>query len=75
MNGFLGSLQEQEYPQLKDSVYLDHAGATLPSQYILQAFTKDLSSQLYSNPHSQHASPSALLTGEKINKVRARVLR
>ena len=55
-----------------DSVYLDHAGTTLYAKSQLESYYKDLSNNLYGNPHSQN--PSSKLTTETIEYVRDIVL-
>ncbi|XP_074035485.1 molybdenum cofactor sulfurase isoform X2 [Leptinotarsa decemlineata] len=46
----------QEFTRMKDSVYLDHAGATLYSEKQIKNIFNDLSTSVYSNPHSLHTS-------------------
>ena len=53
--------------------YLDHAGATLYSSRQLEDHMKDLSSSLYSNPHS--GSPSSTQTTALVDSTREIVLR
>ncbi len=53
--------------------YLDHAGATLYSSRQLEDHVKDLSSSLYSNPHS--GSPSSAQTTALVDSTREMVLR
>ncbi|KNA16459.1 hypothetical protein SOVF_088940 isoform A [Spinacia oleracea] len=55
-----------------DTVYLDHAGATLYSELQMEAIFKDLTSNVYGNPHSQ--SDSSLATSEIIRECRQQVL-
>ncbi|XP_021738426.1 molybdenum cofactor sulfurase-like isoform X1 [Chenopodium quinoa] len=55
-----------------DTVYLDHAGATLYSELQMEAIFKDLTSNVYGNPHSQ--SDSSLATSEIIKECRQQVL-
>ena len=62
-----------QYPQVKDQIYLDHAGATLPCKQLIDSFTADLSSQLFGNPHSG-ASPSSMHTTDRIDRIRSRIL-
>ncbi len=75
MNTDFENLLSKNYPQTRDCVYLDNAGASLPPQYILDNFTQDLSNHAYSNPHSRMSSPSAALTNEKMNNVRLMILK
>lgn len=51
-NNLLGDLRE-EFPQLQDVVYLDHAATTLYSRSQLQAAMNELNHQVFGNPHSQ----------------------
>ncbi|ORX80749.1 PLP-dependent transferase [Basidiobolus meristosporus CBS 931.73] len=71
-SGRIAKIREQEYPQLKDQVYLDHAGATTYAASQLQRFTRDLTSNLYGNPHSQN--PSSKLSSTRVERVRQRIL-
>lgn len=66
-------IRRKEYPMLKDTVYLDHAGTTIPSRSLIQCFSQDLVSHLYGNPHSDPAS-SQLVTN-KVSDARREVLR
>lgn len=55
-----------------DSVYLDHAGSTVPSKTLMQGFAAELSSVLYGNPHSG-STPSQLSTA-RVDDVRLQLL-
>jgi molybdenum cofactor sulfurtransferase len=55
-----------------DGLYLDHAGATLPSKSLMEAFAANMMSNLYGNPHS--ASASSQLSTSRIEDIRLRVL-
>ncbi|KAI7818532.1 pyridoxal phosphate-dependent transferase [Gamsiella multidivaricata] len=68
----IDTIRKEQYPQLKDAIYLDHAGATLPAQHLLQKFTADLTSNLYANPHSK--SPSSQATSARVESARRKVL-
>ena len=57
----------------KDVTYLDHAGTTLYAKSLIEQFSKDLTTNLFGNPHS--ASPSSKLSTHRVEDVRARVLR
>lgn len=39
-----------------DNCYIDHAGATLYSEKQLEDIFKDLSQNIYANPHAQNLS-------------------
>ncbi|XP_056376754.1 molybdenum cofactor sulfurase isoform X2 [Hyla sarda] len=52
--------------------YLDHVGATLFPESLLQAFMADLSENVYGNPHSNNLS--SRLTHDTIEHVRYRIL-
>ncbi|KAG9288975.1 hypothetical protein G9A89_015524 [Geosiphon pyriformis] len=72
-DGKIDQIREKEYPQLKDAIYLDHAGTTTYAQSTLNSFHSDLSKTLYGNPHSK--SPSSQLSTDRVNNVRARILK
>ncbi|KAF9939676.1 hypothetical protein BGZ65_009769 [Modicella reniformis] len=55
-----------------DAIYLDHAGATLPAQKLLQKFTANLTANLYANPHSK--SPSSQATSSRVESARQKIL-
>uniref|UniRef100_F1KY37 Molybdenum cofactor sulfurase n=1 Tax=Ascaris suum TaxID=6253 RepID=F1KY37_ASCSU len=57
----------------KGRVYLDHAGATLPSESQLTAIGLDLLQMRLSNPHSRH--PSSMRTRDIVDRARNRILR
>ena len=42
----------EEFPQLGDKIYLDHAGATLYTRTQIEAVREELLVQLVGNPHS-----------------------
>ncbi|XP_046583954.1 molybdenum cofactor sulfurase-like isoform X1 [Haliotis rubra] len=65
-------IREGEFPTLKGLTYVDHVGTTLYARSQLEAFHKDLFSNLYGNPHSR--SQSSRLTTDTIDQVRYRVL-
>ncbi|GFR68356.1 molybdenum cofactor sulfurase, partial [Elysia marginata] len=62
----------QEFPNLRDTVYVDHAGATLYSKSQMEAVHKDLMSNLYGNPHSHNASSK--LASDTVDQIRSRLL-
>ena len=55
------------------TTYLDHAGTTLYPKSLIDAFSADMMSSLFGNPHS--ASASSQLSTRRIDDVRLRVLR
>ncbi|GFO22945.1 molybdenum cofactor sulfurase [Plakobranchus ocellatus] len=63
----------QEFPNLKETVYVDHAGATLYSRTQLEAVHQDLMCNLYGNPHSHNASSK--LATDTVDQIRSRLLR
>ncbi|KAK2628232.1 hypothetical protein QTJ16_002878 [Diplocarpon rosae] len=63
----------EEYPMLKDAIYLDHAGTTLYPKSLMEEFTSDMMANLYGNPHS--ASPSSQLSTTRVDDTRLKVLR
>ncbi|CAG8525414.1 7857_t:CDS:10 [Gigaspora margarita] len=72
-NGRIDSIRENEYPQLKDSVYLDHSGATVYAKSVVSSFANDLTNNLFGNPHSYN--PSSQLTSQRVELIRARILK
>ncbi|XP_070584996.1 molybdenum cofactor sulfurase [Erythrolamprus reginae] len=68
----LQRLCQREFPRLGEITYLDHAGATLYPESLLKAFTDDLNTNVYGNPHSQNISSK--LTYDTIEHVRFRIL-
>ncbi|XP_028325367.1 molybdenum cofactor sulfurase [Gouania willdenowi] len=63
---------EQEFSRIKGITYLDHAAATLFPESLVRDHCRDISSNVYGNPHSH--SPSSMLTHDTIDRVRYRVL-
>ncbi|KAF5919135.1 molybdenum cofactor sulfurase [Diceros bicornis minor] len=68
----LRELRAREFGRLAGTVYLDHAGATLFPESQLTNFTKDLTENVYGNPHSQNISSK--LTHDTVEQVRYRIL-
>ncbi|XP_015082926.1 molybdenum cofactor sulfurase [Solanum pennellii] len=68
----IDEIRATEFKRLNDTVYLDHAGATLYSESQMEAVFKDLNSNLYGNPHSQ--STCSLATEDIVGKARQQVL-
>ncbi|CAG8651067.1 9338_t:CDS:2 [Cetraspora pellucida] len=71
-NGKIDSIRENEYPHLKDAVYLDHTGTTTYPKSAIDSFADDLKSNLFGNPHSEN--PSSQLSTDRTEQVRLRVL-
>lgn len=65
-------IRATEFKRLEGLVYLDHAGATLYSESQMEAVFKDLTSNVYGNPHSQ--SDSSVTTADIIRDCRQQVL-
>lgn len=57
---------------IQDSVYLDHAGATLCPKSVMDTLATEMTSVLYGNPHS--ASPSSQLSTSRIEDARMTLL-
>ncbi|KAL5545083.1 hypothetical protein UlMin_008867 [Ulmus minor] len=55
----IDQIRATEFKRLDGLVYLDHAGATLYSELQMESIFKDLSTNVYGNPHSQSDSSSA----------------
>ncbi|XP_010272265.1 PREDICTED: molybdenum cofactor sulfurase isoform X4 [Nelumbo nucifera] len=68
----IDDIRASEFKRLGDVVYLDHAGATLYSELQMEAIIKDLTTNVYGNPHSQ--SESSLATSEVVRAARQLVL-
>ncbi|KAH6997773.1 pyridoxal phosphate-dependent transferase [Ilyonectria sp. MPI-CAGE-AT-0026] len=71
-NAAVEGFRETEYPMIKDSVYLDHAGSTLCAKSVMDAFASEMTSALFGNPHS--ASPSSQLSTSRIEDTRMNLL-
>ncbi|KPM45524.1 Molybdenum cofactor sulfurase [Neonectria ditissima] len=71
-NAAVEGFRETEYPMIADSIYLDHAGATLCAKSVMNAFASEMTSVLYGNPHS--ASPSSQRSTSRIEDVRMNLL-
>ncbi|XP_041866403.1 molybdenum cofactor sulfurase [Melanotaenia boesemani] len=63
---------EREFTRTKGITYLDHAAATLYPESLLKEYFRDISTNVYGNPHSH--SPSSRLTHDTVERVRYRVL-
>lgn len=57
---------------MKGSVYLDHAGTTPYPKSLIDHFAKEMTTNLFGNPHS--ASSSSLLSTSRVEDTRLRVL-
>ena len=66
-------IRELEYPSLRETVYLDHAGATLHAKSLIERYASQLTRNLFGNPHS--ASASSQLSTRRIDDTRLKVLR
>lgn len=62
----------KDFAHLKGGTYLDHAGATLYSESQLRNVLKDLTTNIYGNPHSH--SPSGHLSSKRTEEVRKSIL-
>ncbi|KAF4979030.1 hypothetical protein FZEAL_4705 [Fusarium zealandicum] len=71
-NAAVEEFREREYPMLRDSVYLDHAGTTLCSKSLMGEFASEMTSVLYGNPHS--ASPSSQASTSRIEDARMNLM-
>jgi molybdenum cofactor sulfurtransferase len=69
----IDAIRETEYPQLKATTYLDHAGTTLYARSLIEKYSRDLTSNLFGNPHS--ASSASQLSSTRIDDARLQVLR
>ncbi|KAK5090521.1 hypothetical protein LTR05_000694 [Lithohypha guttulata] len=62
-----------EYPTLTGTTYLDHAGTTPYATSTIEAWTAELTTNLFGNPHS--ASAASQLSTIRIDDIRLKVLR
>ncbi|GAM84909.1 hypothetical protein ANO11243_029110 [Dothideomycetidae sp. 11243] len=72
-NAYIHNMREEQFPMLKGSLYLDHAGTTLTSKLVMDKFHAEMMSHLYGNPHS--FSQASQQTSHTIDNVRLRLLR
>ncbi|CAO1596454.1 hypothetical protein XANCAGTX0491_000299 [Xanthoria calcicola] len=72
-NANIDGLRQEEYPMLKDTVYLDHAGVTPYPKSLIEQSSKHLMQHLFGNPHSN--SSSSQLSTRHVEDVRLRALR
>ncbi|OWB74334.1 catalytic activity protein [[Candida] boidinii] len=72
-NDKINQIREKEYPNLKDHVYLDHAGMTLYSKCLIENASKALVSNLMANPHS--LSTLSKNTERLVHNTRSEVLK
>ncbi|XP_015882118.3 molybdenum cofactor sulfurase isoform X1 [Ziziphus jujuba] len=68
----IDEIRATEFKRLDGKVYLDHAGATLYSESQMEAIFKNLTANVYGNPHSQSDTSSA--TGDLVREARQQVL-
>ncbi|KZL79615.1 molybdenum cofactor sulfurase [Colletotrichum incanum] len=71
-NSKVEDFREREYPMLKDSVYLDHAGSTLYAKSLIERFSTEMLTNLLGNPHS--ASSPSQFTTSRIENIRLKLL-
>ncbi|KAF6837581.1 MOSC N-terminal beta barrel domain-containing protein [Colletotrichum plurivorum] len=72
-NSRVEQFRDEQYPMLKDSIYLDHAGSTLYSKSLMERFSADMMSNLLGNPHS--ASLPSQYTTSRIEDIRLKLMR
>ncbi|OVA00053.1 Aminotransferase [Macleaya cordata] len=68
----IDEIRASEFKRLDQLVYLDHAGATLYSELQMEMIFKDLTSNVYGNPHSQSDTSSS--TSDLVRAARQQVL-
>ncbi|CAF3591466.1 hypothetical protein SNK05_001296 [Fusarium graminearum] len=71
-NAAVEDLRASEFPMIKDSIYLDHAGSTLCSKSLMDSFAHEMTTVLYGNPHS--ASPSSQQSTSRVEDARMNLL-
>ncbi|KAL8843514.1 MAG: hypothetical protein Q9170_000018 [Blastenia crenularia] len=72
-NENIDQIRHDEYPMLKEIVYLDHASTTLYPKSLIERSSNELTHNLFGNPHSN--SSSSQLSTRRIDDVRLRALR
>ncbi|XP_078542368.1 molybdenum cofactor sulfurase-like [Lissotriton helveticus] len=70
--GKIKDIREKEFSRIRDITYLDNVGTTLFPKSLVENFMKDLTGNVYCNPHSQNAS--SMLSNDAIERVRSRIL-
>ncbi|KAK8224784.1 pyridoxal phosphate-dependent transferase [Phyllosticta capitalensis] len=66
------AIREREFPMLRDTIYLDHAGTALYPKSLIERFASDMVCNLYGNPHS--ASVPSQRSTNRIDDARLRLL-
>ncbi|KAK4217696.1 pyridoxal phosphate-dependent transferase [Rhypophila decipiens] len=66
------AIREDEYPHMKNGVYLDHGGTTIYARSTVSRFADKMRSSLYGNPHS--ANEPAKTSGDMVNAIRLQAL-
>ncbi|KAN0018880.1 hypothetical protein ACTFIU_008814 [Dictyostelium citrinum] len=61
-----------QFPKLKDIVYLDHAASTLASINQIEDISKEINNSMFCNPHS--VNPIGLKTKEEVDSIREMIL-
>ena len=69
----LTSCNQCSQPHRTETTYLDHAGTTHYAKSMIEAYSRDLSSNLFGNPHS--ISISSQISTQRTDDIRLRVLR
>ncbi|KAJ5550412.1 hypothetical protein N7461_005110 [Penicillium sp. DV-2018c] len=72
-SGDVDVIREQEYPLLNETTYLDYAGTTPYAKSMIESFSRDLTSNLFGNPHSM--SLSSQNSTQRTDDIRVRMLR
>ncbi|KAI9796036.1 MAG: hypothetical protein M1833_006544 [Piccolia ochrophora] len=72
-NAEVENFRDKEYPMLQGVTYLDHGGTTLYATSLMEQFTRDMTSNLFGNPHAD--SPSSQRSTTRVDNVRVRILK
>ncbi|TKA27753.1 hypothetical protein B0A50_04854 [Salinomyces thailandicus] len=72
-DSYIEQMRREQYPMLKDTLYLDHAGTTLYSKRLMDRFHEEMMGSIFGNPHS--ASPSSQRSTQHVDNVRLALLR
>lgn len=72
-DGLLDRIRATDTPNMVNNVYLDWTGSAIYRASMVNAMAEDLKQNLYGNTHS--INPSSMLTEQKVDAVRERVVR
>ncbi|KAI6887709.1 PLP-dependent transferase [Hortaea werneckii] len=71
-DSYIESMRKEQYPMLRETLYLDHAGTTPYSKRLMDHFHAEMMGSLFGNPHS--VSPSSQRSTQMIEDTRLQLL-